>query len=79
MEKQNKSLPITDSNIHQDTNNNSMSSTEYEYNPYETHNEQKRRIEYQCQNEINQLNNQVNHAKHSRSTEKIDLIKKLYK
>jgi len=39
MEKQNNSLPITDSNMHQDINNNSMSSTEYEYNPYETHNE----------------------------------------
>jgi len=55
----------TDSNIHRNINNNTMSSTQSEYNPSEIYNQQKWRIE----SEINQLNNRATHARHSRSTE----------
>ncbi len=76
MEKGKQSLPTTDSNLHQDTNGNTMSSTQYEYNPSENYNEQKRRIECQCQNEINQLNNPATCAKYSRTTEENQLDKR---
>jgi len=65
MEKGKQSLSTNDSNVHQDTNENTMSSTQYEYNPSEIYNEQKWRTE----SEINRLNNWATHARHSRSTE----------
>ena len=55
----------TDSNIHRNINNNTMSSTQSEYNPSKIYNQRKRRIE----SEINQLNNRATHVRHSRSTE----------
>jgi len=72
MEKVKESLPKTDSNLHQDIDDNTMSSTQYEYNTSEICNKRKRRID----NEINRLSFQATHAKHSRATEENRLDKR---